>query len=164
MSTAKIVRANEGKWLDVSPEEAMVFKLTDDDTDGAVDFIESRVGYLSGPPLHIHQKQSEIVYILEGSLRFQVGEEMLDVAAGEVVYLPKGVPHTFTNLSQQPARAVGVVWPGGLHRFMEDWGTLMATSPGPEQMAGLAAHYHQAVVGPPLAVVLRQRSGHLSAK
>ncbi len=76
-------------------------------------------GTLSGP-LHIHDREAAVSYVLEGSLTFQVGDEILDASAGTAVVQPRGVQHTFWNASARPARALDIVIPGGLERFYED--------------------------------------------
>ena len=54
------------------------------------------------PPLHRHDFD-ETFYILEGEITFQLGEERLTRRAGELAFAPRGVPHTYANLSGAPA-------------------------------------------------------------
>ena len=56
------------------------------------------------PPLHVHDDQDELFYVLEGRIRFQRGEERLSAGAGELVVLPQGVPHGFRVVSPEGAR------------------------------------------------------------
>ena len=48
-------------------------------------------------PIHIHHDADEAVYILEGNFQFIVNEEMIPVAAGAYIFVPKGTPHTVAN-------------------------------------------------------------------
>lgn len=52
-----------------------------------------------GPPLHVHYKQDEQFYIIDGEFLIQVGTEKYTLKAGDTVYLPRNVPHTFLTLS-----------------------------------------------------------------
>lgn len=52
-----------------------------------------------GPPLHVHNLEDETFYILEGHIRFCVGEEKLERQAGESLHVPAGTAHTFRVLS-----------------------------------------------------------------
>ncbi len=83
---------------------------------------------LSGP-LHIHEREDAVSYVLDGCLTFQVGNEVLAAPAGTAVIQPRGVQHTFWNASAKPARALDVVIPGGLERFYEDVAATIAGQP-----------------------------------
>ena len=48
-------------------------------------------------PLHVHHKDDEAWYVLEGALRFQIAEETFEVGAGGSVLAPKGTPHAYGN-------------------------------------------------------------------
>jgi mannose-6-phosphate isomerase-like protein (cupin superfamily) len=85
-------------------------------------------GTLSGP-LHVHDREDAVSYVLEGCLTFQVGDEILDASAGTAVVQPRGVQHTFWNASASAARALDVVIPGGLERFYEDVAATIAGEP-----------------------------------
>src|SRR3712207_3623065 len=56
-----------------------------------------------GPPLH-HHDFDETFYVLEGELTFQLEDELFTRKAGELAFAPRGVPHTFANLSGAEAR------------------------------------------------------------
>jgi mannose-6-phosphate isomerase-like protein (cupin superfamily) len=55
-------------------------------------------------PLHIHDRDDEAWYVLEGTLAFRVGDEQVEVTAGRSLVVPSGTPHTFWNPSPEPAR------------------------------------------------------------
>jgi quercetin dioxygenase-like cupin family protein len=64
-------------------------------------------------PLHIHPKQDEFIYMLEGTFDLQLGEAKLQASAGDLVRMPRGIPHSYYNNTEQPARAVFWVSPAG---------------------------------------------------
>lgn len=55
-------------------------------------------------PLHLHHDDDEAWYVIEGSLRVRVGDDVHDVPAGGAVLGPRGVPHTFCNPAPDPVR------------------------------------------------------------
>jgi quercetin dioxygenase-like cupin family protein len=71
-----------------------------------------------GPKLH-HHDFDETFYVLEGELTFQLREELFTRAAGEVAFAPRGVPHTYANLSGANARALLVCTPAGFERYFD---------------------------------------------
>ena len=70
----------------------------------------------AGPPLHRHDFD-ESFYVVEGELTFQVEDEYVVKRAGELAFAPRGVAHTFANLSDAPARYVLVCTPAGFERY-----------------------------------------------
>ena len=80
--------------------------------------VELGAGCLSGP-LHVHDYEDGISYVLEGRLTFQVGDELFTASAGEVVLMPRGVRHTFWNPGPDSAKALDIVTPGGLENYYE---------------------------------------------
>jgi mannose-6-phosphate isomerase-like protein (cupin superfamily) len=55
-------------------------------------------------PLHIHHHDDELWYVLEGALRFRLGDDELEVEAGGAAMAPRGVAHTYWNPRPEPAR------------------------------------------------------------
>jgi quercetin dioxygenase-like cupin family protein len=63
------------------------------------------------PPPHSHAGSEELVYVLEGRLRYTVGPETRDLVAGQVMHTPRGVVHAFANPFDTTARALIVMSP-----------------------------------------------------
>ncbi|MFD0070879.1 cupin domain-containing protein [Streptomyces sp. NPDC127166] len=59
--------------------------------------------HTQGPPQHRHARHDEGFYIISGTVRFTVGDEDYDAATGTLVMVPPGTPHTFANVTDQPA-------------------------------------------------------------
>jgi mannose-6-phosphate isomerase-like protein (cupin superfamily) len=55
-------------------------------------------------PLHIHHTDDEAWYVLEGALRFRLGDEEVEAQAGGAVIATRGTPHTYWNPRAEPAR------------------------------------------------------------
>lgn len=61
-----------------------------------------------GPPFHVHRNEDETFYVLDGEFRFKQGETIRHARAGDVAYLPKGVPHGFRVLSASGGRCLTI--------------------------------------------------------
>jgi quercetin dioxygenase-like cupin family protein len=103
-----------------------------------------------GPPLHTHASEDECLVVLDGTLRFRLGDELEDATAGTLVFVPRGAVHTWQNIGETPARMLALFTPSGMERFFERFAAL--GSPGPETFLEAAAGTGMEVVGPPLAV------------
>ena len=90
--------------------------LRSEQSAGEISVIETAPGPGAGPSLH-HHDFDETFYVLEGELTFQLRDEVFPVRAGELAFVPRGVPHTFANLSGVPARQLIVCHPAGFERY-----------------------------------------------
>jgi quercetin dioxygenase-like cupin family protein len=87
---------------------------------GAIALIDETVGPdFAGPPLHVHPGFDEVFYVLEGRLTFQLEERTWTGGPGEVAFAPRGVAHTFANLSGEPARTLVICSPSGFERYFD---------------------------------------------
>lgn len=137
----------------------MEIKARAEDTGGALGVLEGRFPYEGyGPPLHVHSREDEAVYVLEGQIRFRVGDEEFVAGPGTWVWQPRGVPQAF-RVKSESARALVVFTPGGLERMFEDGGVPAEDSaepppqpqPDPEAASAVAKRFGFEVVGPQLA-------------
>ena len=115
------VTEREGKMLWVV-DELMTFKATGEDTGGAYSLTDSVVPPGGGPPPHIHHREDEAFWVLEGELEVMVGESTFKASAGSFVHLPKDIPHSYENIGLGPARFITLIVPAGLERFFEEVG------------------------------------------
>ncbi|MFJ4185130.1 cupin domain-containing protein [Kitasatospora sp. NPDC089509] len=76
--------------------------------------------HTQGPPQHRHAQHDEGFYILSGTVRFTVGTEDHDAAPGTLVMVPPGVPHTFGNLTDQPAVMLSILTPDLYVQYFRD--------------------------------------------
>jgi quercetin dioxygenase-like cupin family protein len=93
------------------------------------------------PPLHVHRNEDEWYYVLDGTVTFDVGPDAYAGQAGSLVFLPRGVPHTFT-IQTPSARMLLLNAPGGFERMFE-----LAPST-PDQAVAALARYDVQVTGP----------------
>ncbi|HEY5918299.1 MAG TPA: cupin domain-containing protein [Chryseolinea sp.] len=98
------------------------FLLSGKDTDGAFSLTHCffREGKAFTPPPHYHTFEDETFYILEGEMEFHLGDNKFMAGAGEVVYLPKNVPHHF-NIVSKTVKALLLINPAGLEVFFREF-------------------------------------------
>ena len=132
-------------------------KSSTETTAGAVAVIEHQAPRGTGSPLHVHSREDEWFYVLEGELTFWVGGEVTVAPAGTFVFGPKGIQHTFI-VSSDEARFLLVAEPAGFERFMREVGEpaprleIPPPATEPPDIAALiaaAAEYGIEIVGPP---------------
>ncbi|WP_395298169.1 cupin domain-containing protein [Kitasatospora hibisci] len=73
-----------------------------------------------GPPQHRHAGHDEGFYIVSGTVRFTVGDGNHDATAGTLVMVPPGAPHTFANLSDEPAVMLSTFTPDLYVQYFRD--------------------------------------------
>src|SRR5260370_34596810 len=101
------------------------FLATGEDTDGKYALWDAVVPPGGGPPPHVHSREEEGFYVLEGEITLQVGDMRLVATAGMFVNMPVGTPHSFKNESGQPAKMLISVAPAGLEKMFFEFGVLL---------------------------------------
>jgi mannose-6-phosphate isomerase-like protein (cupin superfamily) len=136
----------------------ITIKATAAATGDAVGLIESLLPPGYSPPLHIHDREDETFYVLEGEVSILCGDRTFRAAPGACAFLPRGVPHTFVVEGDRPARMLGIMTPGGGEAFFAEGGRPADTDgfpppepPDLEQLRRVAARFGARIVGPPLA-------------
>ena len=105
------------------------FLVNGEQTNNLFSLIYIEVHKGNEPPAHTHQKEDESYYILEGSIRFWVGDQVFDAKAGDFVYLPKGVPHKF-EVQSEFVKELMWITPSGFEQWFWD-----NSAPAPEMQA-----------------------------
>ena len=98
------------------------FLATGNDTNGKYAMWEAIVPPGGGPPPHVHSREEEGFYILEGEVTFHIGEERIVATAGIFANMPVGTPHSFKNESSAPAKMLISVAPAGLEKMFFEFG------------------------------------------
>jgi quercetin dioxygenase-like cupin family protein len=101
----------------LSDHDVYRFLATGDETNGKYAMLEAIVPPGGGSPPHIHSREEEAFYILEGEITFTVNEEKIVAKAGTFANMPVGTPHSFKNESDQPAKMLISVAPAGLEQM-----------------------------------------------
>jgi quercetin dioxygenase-like cupin family protein len=127
------------------------------DTGGALGLVEASLYRGFGPPLHVHRREDEAFYVIDGEIRFRQDQEEFVAGAGSWVWGPRDVPHTF-KVESEGARALILVTPGGFERMFEVGGVPLADAPkppvqeyDPDETVAISEQFGFEVIGPQLA-------------
>jgi quercetin dioxygenase-like cupin family protein len=122
-------------------------KISGSDTAGGLAIFEqTSLSQGRGTPLHQHKAQDEVFYVIEGSYRFKVGADLFSLTTGESIFLPRQVPHAWTQVSEH-GRMIVVLQPAGK---LEDFFVSMASldhEPTATEVANLFARNEMEVLG-----------------
>lgn len=80
-------------------------------------------------PVHLHTREDEFSYVLEGRWGFQLGSEVVYAEPGDLVYKPRDVWHTFWNATDRPARLLEIISPAGFEQLFVELDQLLKTDP-----------------------------------
>jgi mannose-6-phosphate isomerase-like protein (cupin superfamily) len=102
------------------------FLATGEETDGKYALFEAIVPPGGGPPPHVHSREEEGFFILEGEITFTIDGKRLVATAGIFANMPVGTPHSFRNESSRPAKMLISVAPAGLEKMFFEVGVTLA--------------------------------------
>jgi mannose-6-phosphate isomerase-like protein (cupin superfamily) len=80
-------------------------------------------------PVHIHRREDEFSFVLEGRWGFQLGSDVVYAEPGDLVYKPRDVWHTFWNTTDRPARLLEIISPAGFEQLFVELADLLRTDP-----------------------------------
>jgi quercetin dioxygenase-like cupin family protein len=138
--------------------DAYTILASGEQTGGAYCLVEAVVPPGGGPPPHIHGREDEMFYILEGEITFMTEGKTIIGKAGTFVQLPRGVAHAFKNNSNRPARMLVQCVPAGFDKFMMEFATELPSRdsvplpPSPaeiEKLIAVAPKYGITILPPP---------------
>lgn len=127
-------------------------KISGKDTNGDLAvFEQTSLSPKRGTPLHVHPNQDEIFHVQDGEYRFLVGQNQYQLQAGDSIFLPRKVPHAWTQISEKGRMTVILQPAGKLEEFFVTVAAL-DKEPTKEEMAKIFAAHDMQIVGPPLKV------------
>lgn len=128
------------------PGDHYTFLVTGEESGGAYFAMEALVPPGGGPPPHVHSREDETFYLLEGEIEFRLGDDTITAGSGDFVNVPKGKVHCFRNAGTATARTILTFTPAGMERFFEE--TLEPAPAGateaPDNVDEVAARYVEA--------------------
>jgi mannose-6-phosphate isomerase-like protein (cupin superfamily) len=116
----------------------ILFKLTSDQSDGALVVGLAIVPAGNAVPMHVQDREDELFLIVDGTYRFWVNGSTTDVGSGALVFVPRGAPHRFQVIGEKTGRHWVVGSPGGFDRFFMECAEVFA-APGAPDFSRLAA-------------------------
>lgn len=130
----------------------MDVKVSGSDTNGDLAIFEqTSLSPGKGTPLHVHHYQDEVFYVIEGEYRFQVGTDRFTLRQGDNIFLPRAVPHAWTQVSITGKMNVLFQPAGKLEEFFLTMASL-DHEPSKEEIKKIFEDNDMAVVGPPLTI------------
>ncbi len=139
-----VIPAGEGKsiWLGPPNTIGVDYKLDEQQTGGSFSLIEHPIGAGILAPPHIHTREDEFSYVLEGEIGARIGDEVVHATAGCYVMKPRNIWHTFWNPGRRPARIIEIISPSGFEKFFEELAAMTQEGPPtPEALGRLASMY-----------------------
>jgi mannose-6-phosphate isomerase-like protein (cupin superfamily) len=128
------------------------YKARAETTNGTFTAMENVLPPLQGPPLHLHVREDEMWYVLEGEVRFKAGDRIFAAPTGSFMFIPRGTPHCLQNISDSiPAKVLVMFTPAGMERFFDGIGELPPGPIDPDVYGAIAHGAWMKVVGPPVA-------------
>jgi quercetin dioxygenase-like cupin family protein len=133
-------------------ENILDLKVSGKDTNGGLAIFEqTSISQGRGTPLHIHLLQDEVFYVIEGEYYLKVGTEKYNLSVGDSIFMPRKVPHAWTQISEKGKMTV-IFQPAGK---MEEFFVTLAgleNEPTSEEMARIFNENEMQIVGPPLKI------------
>ena len=147
-----VLAPGEGLRLQSGPGRDLIFKVTGEDTGGALDYFTVEVAPKGGPPLHVHHSQEETIHVLTGQFKVRIGDDLFHLEEGGFAYLPSEIPHAFLNLTDEPGEIIVAYTPGGGHKFYEELGPATRNgTPDRTVVAAIFEKHDMSLLGPPLS-------------
>lgn len=133
MPQATILAPGEGDkfWI---VGDHLTFKVGPKETGGKYTVATTYILPQAGPPPHVHGREDEMFYVLEGTMVFMDNTHTFTAGPGSVVYLPKNIPHTFKNIGNTPAKCILTALPSGFEAFTAECGERITQIPCDKQV------------------------------
>ena len=113
--------AGEGERLWIVGD-TMTLRATGESTGGSLVLLENVTAPGGGPPPHLHEREDEFFYVLDGAFEIRIGDEVHALGPGGVAFVPRGTVHNFRNTADTPSRILVGFTPGGLEGFFREAG------------------------------------------
>jgi mannose-6-phosphate isomerase-like protein (cupin superfamily) len=126
MTTAPVVRHVDEAETHFFGGHPTAILLSGRETEGQFSMTELTIPVGWGPPPHVHRREHEYFYILEGEITFTIDGREMVAKAGSGAMAPRDSKHFFRNTGTRPARMLVMTTPGNFDQFVRDAGTPMA--------------------------------------
>jgi len=136
-----VVLPNSGEQLKIAGSQTF-HKIKSSATNGVFSVIEFVTPPWKGVALHVHEREDELVYLLEGEIEVTLGNQKMKAVPGVMALLPRGIPHGFTNIGNKPSRLLDTILPGQFDNYFVELAALYAAGdPSEEQVDALSRKY-----------------------
>jgi len=128
-SDAYVLAAADGERIWIAGD-TMTIKASASTTGGSLSLMEIECSAGGGPPPHIHIREDEALYVLDGEFEILIGERVRSCGPGAFAFIPRGTIHRFAYTGESAGRILALFTPGGIDGFFREAGR-PATDDGP---------------------------------
>ena len=121
MTEIKITEPNGGKHIAIAGDINSIL-VSKDDTGGTYSIVEAKVFPKGGPFPHIQTREHEGFYVLAGEVTFTVDGKEILAKSGTFVNIPPNVTHSFKNKTNNLAKMLIILAPGGMENLFVEVG------------------------------------------
>lgn len=98
-------------------DSQFIHKVKSQDTGGVFAVVEVVTPPGQRVAMHVHEREDELVYVLEGAIEVTLGSQTMTATPGVMALLPRGIPHGFVNAGETPSRVLDTILPGGFDAY-----------------------------------------------
>jgi quercetin dioxygenase-like cupin family protein len=141
-----VVGPGQGESIQLGKGMGVDFKVWGHQTGGRFAIVEHPIDARRLVPPHTHLMEDELSYVLEGRVGVRIGNEYAEAGPGTYIYKPCGVPHTFWNPTDQPARLLELIYAAGFENYFVEISDLFASGagkPGGPEHEAISVRYHE---------------------
>jgi mannose-6-phosphate isomerase-like protein (cupin superfamily) len=110
--------------------------IKSEDTDGRFALIEHTIPPRGlAAPTHTHKNEDEYSYVLSGRLGAMIGDEVVEAGPGELVFKPRGVPHSFWNAGDEEVKLLELISPGEFANYFTEMAPALSAEGEPDFQA-----------------------------
>jgi quercetin dioxygenase-like cupin family protein len=136
-----VVLPGSSEQLNIAGSKTL-HKIKSSATSGVFSVMEFVTPPGKGVALHVHEREDELVYLLEGDIEVTLGNQKMKAVPGVMALLPRGIPHGFTNIGNKPSRLLDTILPGQFDNYFVELAALYtAGDPSEEQSDALSRKY-----------------------
>ncbi|PIF70451.1 cupin domain-containing protein [Flavobacterium sp. 2] len=139
-TAAKIITAQQGLHQNILGDIQKI-KLSGKDTAGRFTIFENDNPPGVGIPLHVHANEDEVFRILEGEMEFIVEGSTSVLKAGDTIFLPRQIPHSFKVVGEQNAKAIVTIIPSGIEEMFTQLNLLPAGPPDMKKILDICGSF-----------------------
>ena len=121
------------------------FMIDGEETDQGFSLVEHPMSpHALAAPLHLHTREDEYSYVLQGRMGALLGEEVVEAGPGDLVFKPRHQWHTFWNAGDEPCRILEIIAPAGFEKFFRELDAMGgALNADPDELMALGERYGQ---------------------
>jgi mannose-6-phosphate isomerase-like protein (cupin superfamily) len=119
------------------------FMIDGDETDQGFSLVEHPMSPRAlAAPLHLHTREDEYSYVLEGRMGALLGDDVVEAGPGDLVFKPRNQWHTFWNAGDEPCRILEIISPAGFENFFRELSDMGgAIKADPDELTALGERY-----------------------